>query len=102
MKKVLAAVFLAGAGWLAVSGTGDSFAQGKKGAKAGTIELVESKDGKFRFTIRDADGKYMGGSTVGHATEKDAKEAVEEMKKVLATATYVSKKKEEPKKDKAK
>lgn len=71
-----------------------SIAQGKKAAKGGTIEIVESKDGKYRFNVRDADGKYLGGSTVGHATEKEAKEAVEEMKHVMATATFVSKKSE--------
>src|SRR5262245_36311412 len=99
MKKVVAAVFMAGAITFLVSGTADTFAQGKK--KAGTIELIESKDGKYRFTIRDAEGKYLGGSTVGHETEAEAKTAVEELKKVLATATYVSKKSEE-KKDKGK
>ena len=73
----------------------------KKGAK-GTIELIESKDGKYRFSVRDADGKYVGGSAVGHATEKEAREAAEELKKVLATATYVSKKSEDSKKGKDK
>jgi len=75
---------------MAAGGAG-TLAQGKKGTK-GTIELIESKDGKFRFTVRDADGKYRGGSSVGHTTEKEAKEAAEELKKVIATATYVHKK----------
>jgi hypothetical protein len=73
-----------------------SFAQAKKGAK-GTIEIIESKDGKHRFTVRDADGKYLGGSTVGHPNEKETKEAVGELKRVLASASYVSKKAEAPK-----
>jgi len=90
---------------LLVTNTADTQAQAKKPAKAGTIELIKSKDGKFRFSVRDADGKYLGGSAVGHATEKETKEAVEELKKVLATATYVSKtsdaaKEEKDKKDK--
>ena len=63
-------------------------------AKAGTIELVESKDGKFRFSVRDADGKYLAGSPVGHATEKEAKEAAEKLREVIVTAKYVSKKSE--------
>src|SRR5262245_42840747 len=99
MKHLGASLVLVAA-ILAFSGTVG--AQGKKKpAKAGTIELVESKDGKFRFTVRDAEGKYLGGSAVGHATEKEAKEAAEELKQVLPTATYVSvSKKSEDKKDK--
>jgi hypothetical protein len=101
MKKLVGAMFLTGAVILMGSGTADTLAQGKKGK--GTIELIESKDGKFRFSVRDADGKYVGGSAVGHATEKEAKEAAEDLKKVIATATYVSKKSEDKKaKDKDK
>lgn len=102
MRKLVGSVFLAAAAVLMVSGTADTLAQGKKTGK-GTIELIESKDGKYRFSVRDADGKYLGGSAVGHATEKEAKEAAEDLKKVIATATYVTKKAEEKKaKDKDK
>src|SRR5262245_41507308 len=101
MKKLVGAMFLTGAIMFVVSGPADTLAQVKKGAK-GTIELIESKDGKYRFSVRDADGKYVGGSAVGHATEKEAREAAEELKKVLATATYVSKKSEDSKKGKEK
>ena len=87
MRKLVAALFLMAAMVFLASGPADTLAQGKKGK--GTIELKEGKDGKFRFSVRDADGKYLGGSTVGHATEKEAKEAAEELKKVIATATYV-------------
>jgi hypothetical protein len=100
MKKAVGALFLAAALMLLVSGPAGTLAQGKK-AK-GTIELIESRDGKFRFTVRNAEGKYVGGSAVGHATEKEAKEAAEELKQVMATATYVRKKAEEAKKDKGK
>src|SRR5262249_19307167 len=103
MKHLLVVLVLIGACMLLVMGTKDTQAQAKKPTKAGTIELIKSKDGKFRFSVRDAEGKYLGGSAVGHATEKEAKEAVEELKKVLATATYVSKTHEEGKdKDKDK
>src|SRR5262249_8095652 len=44
----------------------------------------------------------VGGSAVGHATEKEATEAVEELKAVLATATYVSKTSEDAEKPKDK
>src|SRR5262245_51656993 len=92
MKRLLIALVVLGAFLLLVTNTGDTQAQGKKpAAKAGTIELIKSRDGKYRFSVRDAEGKYLGGSAVGHATEKEAKEAVEELKKVLGTATYVSK-----------
>ena len=96
MKNLLFAVILAGGSLLLGSHIADVHAQTKKPAK-GTIELIKSRDGKFRFNVRDAEGKYLGGSTVGHATEKEAKEAAEEMKAVMATATYVSKSAEEEK-----
>ena len=102
MKRLLGATILALAALLIVSGTTTTFAQAKKAGKAGTIELINSKDGKFRFGVRDADGKYLAGSPVGHATEKEAREAVEELKKVLATATYVSKKSDDSKDEKDK
>jgi hypothetical protein len=95
MKQIVGALFLTGAVVLLASGTADTFAQGKK--TKGTIELIESRDGKYRFSVRNADGKYVGGSAVGHATEKEAKEAAEELKKVIQTATYVRKKAEEKK-----
>jgi hypothetical protein len=88
---------LAGAFLFMAAGTADTLAQGKKTGK-GTIELIESKDGKFRFSVRDADGHYVGGSAVGHATEKEAREAAEDLKRVIATATYVHKKTEASKK----
>jgi uncharacterized protein YegP (UPF0339 family) len=94
MKKLIAAALVIGSGIIVSVSPGPTLAQAKKGAKTGTIEIIESKDGKYRFNVRDAEGKYLGGSALGHATEKQAKEAVEEMKKVLATAIYVSKKTE--------
>ena len=98
MRKLLGALVLVGAGLFLATDTANTHAQVKKPGK-GTVELIKSRDGKFRFSVRDADGKYLGGSAVGHETEKEAKEAVEELKKVLATATYVSKT-SEPEKDK--
>jgi hypothetical protein len=89
MKHVLVVLVLVGASLFLMTDVADTNAQGKK--PKGTIELLKSKDGKYRFNVRDADGKYLGGSAVGHATEKEAKEAVEELKMVLANATYVSK-----------
>lgn len=74
--------------------TDSTEAQGKKSppSKTGTIELIESKDGKYRFSVRDGEGKYLAGSPVGHDTEKEAREAAESLKTVIATAKFVSKK----------
>lgn len=97
MKKMFGLLFLGGAFALAAIG-GDVAAQdkkkGTKSAAAGVIEIVESKDGKYRFTVRDSDGKYVAGSLIGHATEAEAKAVVEELKTILGTAKYVSKKAE--------
>jgi hypothetical protein len=97
MHRFLGAMFLMAAIMLITAGTADTLAQVKKAGGKGTIELLESKDGKFRFSVRDADGKYVGGSAVGHATEKQARDAAEELKRVIATATYISKKAEDKK-----
>lgn len=92
MKK-LALLAAAVAALYLFSGNLELSAQGKKGStKQGTIELVESRDGKYRFSVRDSEGKYLAGSPVGHATEKEAREAAEELRSVIATAKFVSKK----------
>jgi hypothetical protein len=101
MKYLLGAVVLVAVSLFLAGSTADTHAQGKKPAK-GTIELIKSRDGKYRFNVRDAEGKYLGGSTVAHATEKEAKEAAEELKSVMATATYVSKTAEDAEKPKDK
>ncbi len=58
-----------------------------KGKAAGpVIEINESdKDGKFRFVIRNAEGKAVALSPVsGFATEKDAEKAISDLKAILA------------------
>jgi uncharacterized protein YegP (UPF0339 family) len=95
MKKIIGLVSVAAVALFLSSGSGELLAQGKKSAaKTGTIELVESRDGKFRFSVRDSEGKYLAGSPVGHATEKEAREAAESLRTVIATAKFVSKKSE--------
>ncbi len=94
MKKLLGLLSLAIVSLYLVSGATEALAQNKKTGKQGTIELIQSKDGKYRFSIRDSEGKYLAGSPVGHATEKEAREAVEDLKAVIGTAKYVSKKTE--------
>lgn len=79
----------------------------KKATKPGSIVITEGKDEKFRFTIRDADGKLlaMSGPT-GFATKEDAAKAVDTLKEVLeiSKVSYGKKKeaddKDEPKKKK--
>lgn len=96
MKKFVAAMALSTL--LVTSGYVSLIAQGKKSGdksasgKTGTIELVESKDGKYRITIRNGEGKYLAGSPVGHETEKEAREVAEELRSVIANAKFVSKK----------
>ena len=94
MRKYIAAAVLS-AGLLVASTATNSnvLAQGdkakvkvKEAPAGGHIEVGKGKDGKYRFTVRDADEKYLGGSTVGHATEKECLEAIEMFKKVVATA----------------
>jgi uncharacterized protein YegP (UPF0339 family) len=67
----------------------------KKGAKAGgVIEINEGKDGKFRFVIRDGEGKLlaMSGPT-GFQKREDAVKALETLKDVLPTAKMAPPKK---------
>ncbi|HVJ79528.1 MAG TPA: hypothetical protein VNC50_00550, partial [Planctomycetia bacterium] len=75
---------------------GETYAQVKKSTttKAGTIEIIESRDGKFRFTVRNDEGKYVGGSAVGHETAAEARAAADELKRVMQTATFTSRKAE--------
>lgn len=68
----------------------------KKAAKGGTIEINEGKDGKYRFTIRDADGKLLAMSgPSGFATKDDAEKALDTLKEVLPTAKIAPGKKAE-------
>jgi uncharacterized protein YegP (UPF0339 family) len=108
MRKLgLGALLMAAMVFSVASGT--LLAQGKKDGpakgKGPVIEINESaKDGRFRFVIRDADGKYLAGSLVnGYATEKDALKAIEDLKSALSKGTVVKQKKgEEIPKDKGK
>jgi uncharacterized protein YegP (UPF0339 family) len=54
-------------------------------AKGPYIEVAEGKDGKFRFTVRSADGKMLALSGA-HSTEKGALKAIEDLKTALKSA----------------
>lgn len=63
---------------------------------AGVIEIGEGKDGKFRFFVRDEDGKLLAMSGPGgFASEKEARAAIDSLKEVVAKAkvTTLAKKK---------
>jgi uncharacterized protein YegP (UPF0339 family) len=111
-KLFVCAVMLGVMSLLAGGAPSTAFAQGKKdkdkegkktmkAAAAGVIEIGEGKDGKFRFSVRNADGKYLAGSAA-YATEKDAREAIEELKEVISKAKVTHKAKTDKDKDKDK
>jgi uncharacterized protein YegP (UPF0339 family) len=63
-----------------------------KDAKVPYFEIGKGRDGKYRFTVRDADGKFLGMSGAHtFATAKEAEEGVEEFKKAVAKAKVVVK-----------
>jgi uncharacterized protein YegP (UPF0339 family) len=65
----------------------------KKDVKSGVIEISEGKDGKFRFFVRDGEGKLLAMSSPGgFATEKDARAAIDSLKAVISRATVTVKK----------
>jgi uncharacterized protein YegP (UPF0339 family) len=54
---------------------------------AGVIEVTKGKDDKYRFFVRDADGKLLAMSGPGgFATTKDAEAAIDTLKEVVAKA----------------
>ena len=64
-------------------------AKGKKETadKAGVIEVTKGKDDKYRFFVRDGDGKLLAMSGPGgFATVKDAEAAIDTLKEVVAKA----------------
>jgi hypothetical protein len=63
-------------------------AQGKKktAAATGVIEIGEGKDGKFRFFVRDSQGKLLAMSPTGFASPKDTQAVIDTLKEVISTA----------------
>lgn len=88
-------------GFLVIRDTGSDavVAQGKKAA--GVIEIGEGKDGKFRFFVRDSEGKLLAMSGPGgFASVDDAKTAIESLRDVVAKAKVTMAKKKSKSKDK--
>jgi len=93
MRKLYVCVALLAAGAVCGLSGRDALAQGKKDKDAGTIEISKGKDGKFRFSVRSADDKFLGGSgPKGLDSEKAARAAVDELKTVLAKAKLTKEK----------
>jgi uncharacterized protein YegP (UPF0339 family) len=62
-------------------------AKDRRDAKAGVIEISKGKDDKYRFFVRDGDGKLVAMSGPGgFETTKDAEAAIEHLKEVVAKA----------------
>ena len=77
------------------AGHGDRTAAGIEPA------IAAGKDEKFRFFVRDSEGKLLAMSGPGgFATEKDAKDAIETLKEVIASAKVSTKKSDTKKSDK--
>jgi len=84
----------------------------KTSSSKATVKIGEGKDGKFRFSIYDADDVFLGMSgPKGYETRAEAVKGIDAMKAALASAKIVDKekavveaapKKEEPKKAKDK
>lgn len=68
-----------------------------KKSPSGVVEITEGKDGKFRFSVRDGENKYVGGSgPIGFENKESAAKAVQSLKDTLSNAkiTYPAKKAE--------
>lgn len=79
------------AGLLAAAGQ-PTAAQKKeaRAAKPGTVEIKQGKDDKYRFNVRDADGKFLAMSgPSGFATKAEAVKALDALKAALDGAKLV-------------
>ena len=81
----------------------DKKAPAKKAKKAtGSVEVLETKTGKWYFKVLDADGKMLAMSATSKYAEKaDCVKAFEELKEVLESAkvSYPAKKADDDDKD---
>jgi uncharacterized protein YegP (UPF0339 family) len=70
----------------------------RKAAKGGVIEIGKGKDGKFRFFVRDGEGKLLAMSGPrGFASEKEARAAIATFKEVVRSAPVTIAKKKDKK-----
>ena len=65
----------------------DTKAKKETPAKGGVIEISKGKDDKYRFFVRDGDGKLLAMSGPGgFATVKEAEDAIDLLKETVAKA----------------
>jgi|GEM_PF-5070194 len=84
MKKILACCCLLGGLAAASLLESPATAQGKKSA-AGSIIVRQNKAGKYIFQVKNSEDKYVCGSLpAGYATEKEALDALDDLKKIVA------------------
>jgi hypothetical protein len=58
-----------------------------KDTKGGVIEIAKGRDDKFRFFVRDGEGKLLAMSGPGgFASPKEAEAAIDELREVVAKA----------------
>jgi uncharacterized protein YegP (UPF0339 family) len=57
----------------------------KTGTPKGSVLVSADKQGKFRFFIKDGDGKTLAMSTVGYEKKEDAMKMIETVKTLLNT-----------------
>ena len=72
-----------------------------KAASKGSITIKPDAKGRYRLLIKDADGKgVLMTAGNGFETEKEAREALEEVKGILATGKVTVEKADDKEKDK--
>jgi uncharacterized protein YegP (UPF0339 family) len=101
VRRLVLTLALAGA-IVGVAGTHFAVAQEKKAKDTkgvATFEIRKSKDDKYRFVYKDAEGKTQAMSVHGYETKADCKKVVDEIRAAAARARVVD---AEPAKSKAK
>ncbi len=86
MRKVIVGGLLLLALALTTVGVKQTDAQAKKSV-SGVIEIGEGKDGRYRFFVRDNDGKLVAMSSPrGFASVKDAETEIGRLKQIASKA----------------
>jgi hypothetical protein len=99
---VLAVVILANGGpFVVVAADKADKVKDRKADSKGVVEITKGKDDKFRFFVRDGEGKLLAMSgPSGFESPKDAEAAVDHLREVLAKAKVHVKDKDDKKDDK--
>ena len=91
---------LVAAGGLSTAALQDKKDKDKKAAEeVGTVEVFKAKDG-WRYRVKNAEGKALVGSYVGHEKKEDCLKELDTLKATLSKAKVTEIKEEKEKKDK--